>query len=487
MTELRLLKCRLDGRYDILDCLGRGSYAEIYVARDLAATAPAFSKVVIKALNLLLQGYQDAELERTLIQNFENEATALDRVRHPNIINHLGSGTATDLAGEKFHYMVLEYLGGGDLAALCRRRPLRLDRALFYLQHVCSGLAHAHARGVIHRDIKPQNLLLTADQETVKIADFGVAKLEASDGAITRVGTNIYAAPEHNPLVRTGQLDSASLQIVQTHLTPAADIYSLAKTTYTFLTGEPPRRFAQHAIRELPANVAAEFWAPSALRVLERATQTQTSERYQTVEEFWDELTRAVGLLPLVLPSTDETQVRRPRSDDARLNAIGAPAAPPRPRFEVRREPEQVRVADNGARRPRIVVPIVSGSAALTRRQVAKTSKVIVAVLLVLAFAGMILATHTYVRSRWNQVTNPPASVTTIIGREAVTTTDLFLWPDPSTANDPVGLAELGSRVRVLHVSGNWCEVQVLLHGRAKDYPESADRGWVRRKYLKFE
>src|SRR6516225_10078635 len=156
MTELKLLKCRLDGRYDILDCLGRGSYAEIYVARDLAAAAPAFSKVVIKALNLLLQGYQDAELECTLVQNFENEATALDRVRHPNIINHIGSGTATDLAGQKFHYMVLEYLGGGDLAALCRRRPLRLDHAMFYLRQVCAGLAHAHSSGIIHRDIKPQ-------------------------------------------------------------------------------------------------------------------------------------------------------------------------------------------------------------------------------------------------------------------------------------------------------------------------------------------
>src|SRR5215471_14173371 len=109
MPELRLLRCRLDGRYDILDCLGRGSYAEIYVARDLAATTPKSSRVVIKALNLLLQGYQDAELERTLIQNFENEALALDRVRHPNIINRVGGGTAIDRAGEKFHYLVLEF------------------------------------------------------------------------------------------------------------------------------------------------------------------------------------------------------------------------------------------------------------------------------------------------------------------------------------------------------------------------------------------
>src|SRR4051794_1402152 len=211
MTELKLLQCRLDGRYDIEECLGRGSYAEIYMARDLAATDEEFRKVVVKALNVLLQGYQDPDLERTLIQNFQNEAIALDRVRHPNIISRLGHGTALDLTGTAFHYLVLEYLGGGDLAKLRRTEPLSAERAIFYLQQVCAGLAYAHECGVIHRDIKPQNLLLTADRETVKIADFGVARLEAGEGAITRVGTNIYAPPEHSPLIQTSQLDTGML------------------------------------------------------------------------------------------------------------------------------------------------------------------------------------------------------------------------------------------------------------------------------------
>src|SRR3982074_2784780 len=255
MTELKLLQCRVDSRYDIEDCLGRGSYAEIYMARDLGATDERFRKVVIKALNVLLQGYQDPDLQRTLIQNFQNEAVALDRVRHPHIISRLGHGTALDLTGTAFHYIVLEYLGGGDLSQLCRKEPLKLDRALFYLQQLCAGLAHAHACGVIHRDIKPQNLLLSADRQIVKIADFGVARLEATEGAITRVGTNIYAAPEHNPLVQTGSLDLGAIAAGRDHLTPAADIYSLAKTTYALLAGESPRRFAQHAIGDLPAGV----------------------------------------------------------------------------------------------------------------------------------------------------------------------------------------------------------------------------------------
>src|SRR3954471_21412514 len=184
MSELKLQQSRLDGRYDILECLGRGSYAEIYVANDNAAPEGAPRTIVIKALNLNLQDAPDAELERTLVSNFQNEAVALDRVRHPNIISRLGHGTAIDLDGTTFHYILLEYLPGGDMSAFTKHKPLPLDRVLYYLEQVCSGLAHAHACGVIHRDIKPQNLLLTADQSTVKIADFGVARLEATEGAI---------------------------------------------------------------------------------------------------------------------------------------------------------------------------------------------------------------------------------------------------------------------------------------------------------------
>src|SRR5918999_5288675 len=313
MAELKLQQSRLDGRYDILECLGRGSYAEIYVATDNAAAEGSPRTIVIKALNLYLQDAPDAELERTLVSNFQNEAVALDRVRHPNVINRLGHGTAIDLAGTTFHYIVLEYLPGGDMFALTRSHPLSIQRALHYLEQVCSGLAHAHKCGVIHRDIKPQNLLLTADKEIVKIADFGVARLDSTEGAITRVGTNIYSAPEHNPLMHTGQLDRSGLRTPsRDYLTPAADIYSLAKTTYTLLAGESPRRFAQHAITELPAVVNDNFWSRSVLRVLEKATQSRPEDRYQTVEEFWDEIADAS------LPPTRPLQMVAPESAEPR-------------------------------------------------------------------------------------------------------------------------------------------------------------------------
>ncbi|MBK6590573.1 MAG: hypothetical protein IPG22_20025 [Acidobacteria bacterium] len=103
MKELSLNSCRLDKRYDVLEQLGRGSYAEIFLARDtLASPQSPHSTVVIKALNVFLQDDLDADLERTLVENFQNEAIALDRVRHPNIISRIGHGTARDLPAPFF-------------------------------------------------------------------------------------------------------------------------------------------------------------------------------------------------------------------------------------------------------------------------------------------------------------------------------------------------------------------------------------------------
>ncbi|HET9526953.1 MAG TPA: serine/threonine-protein kinase [Pyrinomonadaceae bacterium] len=521
MSELKLQQSRLDGRYDIVDCLGRGSYAEIYVATDNAAVDGAPRTVVIKALNLYLQDEPDAELERTLVANFQNEAVALDRVRHPNVINRLGHGTAIDLAGTTFHYIVLEYLPGGDMFALTRLRPLPIQRALHYLEQVCSGLAHAHKCGVIHRDIKPQNLLLTADKEIVKIADFGVARLDATEGAITRVGTNIYSAPEHNPLMQTGQLDPSGLRTPpRDYLTPAADIYSLAKTMYTLLAGESPRRFAQHAITALPEAVSGNFWAVSVLRVLEKATQSRPEDRFQTVEEFWDEIADASlpPTRPLRMVTAAAAELRRKPSLDLSIEPEDfTEAAPPRPHFAIP-EPRGVPPRDNDSiRRPRIVVPI----SAEARRQMelrarqelqaernltdareqrrslgsvlppSRTRRAIVAAGLILAFSGMLLATHKYVTTRWNPLASiPGTSDIIIVGREGVTTTDLNLRPVASSAgNSPIGLAESGSKVRVLSAdsNNNWVEVLVVEHARPKTDPYSSDRGWVNKRFIKFD
>ena len=518
MSELKLQQSRLDGRYDIIECLGRGSYAEIYVANDNAAAEDSPRTIVIKALNLHLQGEPDIELERTLVSNFQNEAVALDRVRHPNVINRLGHGTAIDLSGRTFHYIVLEYLPGGDMFALTRTRPLPINRALHYLEQVCSGLAHAHKCGVIHRDIKPQNLLLTEDKEVVKIADFGVARLDANEGAITRVGTNIYSAPEHNPLIQTGQLDTTGLKFPHDHLTPAADIYSLAKTAYALIAGESPRRFAQHAVSDLPPFARDTYWGNAVLRVLEKATQNRPDERYQTVEEFWDELADASLPPTRPLQMVPPLEARRKPSEDLSIEPEPedfTEAAPPRPHFAVPRpehSPAELAFADVDVKRPRIVVPInleaqrqmelrerqqlaVEHSANGRKRSTieeilppSKKRRALVAAGLILAFSGMLLATHKYVTSQWN----PLAEITRIaepplIGREGVTTTDVNLRPVANVSQDPIGLAESGSKVKVLSADNNWYEVQVMEHARPKLDPYSSDRGWINKRYVRFD
>jgi serine/threonine protein kinase len=537
MPELKLQQSRLDGRYDIIECLGRGSYAEIYVAHDNAASDDAPETVVIKALNMFLQDAPDEALEHTLIANFQNEAVALDRVRHPNIISRLGHGTAIDLAGTTFHYIVLEYLSGGDMAALSRSQPLPINKALFYLEQVCSGLAHAHAGGVIHRDIKPQNLLLTADRQIVKIADFGVARLAANEGAITRVGTNIYAAPEHNPLVQTGSLDWEAIAAGGEHLTPAADIYSLAKTTYALLAGESPRRFAQHSIREMPAAVSSHYWSAPLLRVLEKATQNRPADRYQTVQEFWHDLADAAMAPTKALPGSiveAPAEAQRRPSMELNVEPEDFTEAPPQPRFEAVNTPALGQAGATASyadpalsRRPKIVVPVSAMYAkarSATRNEVVvpgqsvkdkiaglpdqprngrssvkkpgnrravgppRARPYLVAAVLILAFSVMLLATHKYVTSHWNPFVGLPLlSDLFVIGREGVTTADVNLRSDASVAKAPIGLAEAGSRIKILATGENWYEVQVLQHGRAKADPFTSDRGWINKKFVKFE
>ncbi len=297
MPELRLENSIVDDRYEVDRCLGRGSYAEIFLAYDRAR---GDEPVIIKALNTSLQGTPDAELDQTLVENFQNEAIALDKVRHPYIIRRMGHGTAADLQGIPFHYLVLEYMEGGDLLSLCRNQSLTLERTIAYFQQVAEALSHAHSQRVIHRDIKPNNLLLTEDHSVVKIADFGVAKMTLDEVTeITRVGTNVYAPPEHHPDAPAG--------IVDAKLTPSADIYSLAKTIYTVMTGRAPRQFSRQPITELPPGFAGEPWRDDLLRVLEKATASRPSDRYQTVQEFWQDFA-SVG--KAALPDPEATVVR---------------------------------------------------------------------------------------------------------------------------------------------------------------------------------
>jgi serine/threonine protein kinase len=503
MKELSLQNTRLDGRYDILNTLGQGSYAEIYVARDqLAAPQSPHKSVVIKALNVFLQNDLDTDLERTLVENFQNEAIALDRVRHPNIISRLGHGTARDLRGTIFHYLVLEYLSGGDLAKSCREKSLKLTEALFYLEQVCAGLGHAHQNGIIHRDIKPQNLLLTHDKKTVKIADFGVARVTQSDSPITRVGTNMFAPPEHSPLFagNTGMLTF-------TKLTPAADIYSLAKSAYVLITCESPRFFTNQPITELPLAMRQKPWANDLIKVLNRATQNDSRMRYQTVNEFWQDLSRIKLLAEDEHGDAETKTLAAPHKIPQPHVAKGyTPNAPQQPRFNTTRE---LKLNNNGsvAGRPPLVVKlenqifnqplnlptqtiaeeVVPAYEELPRfkeKTKANSLRRFAAFIIFLGlFAGILYGTHNYLRGRGilPQINNPFRTQT------GKTNTDLNLRPAPSTKNDLIGMAPKDSRVKILNTSDNWYEVEVIEYGRPKAHPDYVDRGWVNAKYVDVE
>ena len=302
MVELKLENSIVDERYYVERCLGCGSYAEIFVAYDQHHDD---LPVIIKALNTALQGTPDIDLKKTLIENFQNEAIALDKVRHPHIIRRLGHGSAADLTGKVFHYLVLEYMTGGDLLSLCSRRPFNLSEALFYFEQIAEALAYAHSHQVIHRDIKPKNLLLSENHKVVKIADFGVAKMthQDNDHEITRVGTNVYAPPEHHP-------DSDS-EVTQERLTPSADIYSLAKTIYTAMTGRAPRQFSRKPITSLPAELASETWGYALLSVLRKATAMRVAERYASIQEFWEDFVKLNSLVDADEADTEKTLVRK--------------------------------------------------------------------------------------------------------------------------------------------------------------------------------
>ena len=320
MLELHLQRVILKDRYEVKGRISSGSYAEVFLARDRDSD----NVVVVKALNTHLQGTPYPELEQMLSEKFQSEGTILRKIRHANIVSVLDQGNGEDANGRSFSFIVLEFMSGGDMMNYARTKPkqsLGLAETLFYFKQICNGLSHAHACGVIHRDLKPNNLLLNADWRTIKIADFGVAKTIApEDSPITRVGTPTYSAPEHSPYVMTEDVG---------HLTASADIYSLAKSCYTMLCGRVPFEFDAKPITSLPSPTDVEPWAAECLKVLRRATAHEVGQRYASVTEFWNDVatlatfdpasTRAI---PFKRPTPEDTELAKKRAELAPLEAI---------------------------------------------------------------------------------------------------------------------------------------------------------------------
>ncbi len=203
----------LNDRYELEQKIGEGGMARVYRGRDLRLSR----QVAIKVL------HSHYASDTGFLQRFHHEAQAAANLRHPNIVDVYDVGQDGDV-----HYIVMEYVLGSDLKALIMRNgPLPIDQALAIAEAVASGLDAAHRLGMIHRDIKPQNIIV-GERAQVKITDFGIAKSKLST-ALTETGVTFGTADYISPEQARGQT-----------ATPRSDIYSLGVTLYEMLTGRLP-------------------------------------------------------------------------------------------------------------------------------------------------------------------------------------------------------------------------------------------------------
>ncbi len=261
------------GKYEVRATIGRGAVGTVYEAWD-----PLMARTVaIKVLPLLdTDEYSKEQQER-----FRREAQAAGRLHHPNIVSAFDYGETESSA-----YIVMEYLPGPSLKALlAEHEPLPLVDIGRIMGGLLSGLRHSHQRGVVHRDIKPGNVVFSADGD-VKITDFGIAHLEASgltrDGSV--IGTPAYMAPE---------------QVLSEPVDARTDIYSAGVVLYEMLTGRRPFQGSEasilHRIVHLeparPSDLAPTL-SPDLDALTAKALAKQPADRFQTAAEF-DEALRA--------------------------------------------------------------------------------------------------------------------------------------------------------------------------------------------------
>ena len=262
----------LSDRYEVAELVGTGGMSSVFRAHDRLLDR----KVALKVLH---QHYSEDE---EYIERFRREARAVAALSHPNIVTVIDRG---EHAGRPF--IVFEYIDGENLKALIQRRgPAPVTTALELAMQIARGLSFAHQQGLVHRDVKPQNILLNGDGQA-KVTDFGIARsLDVQHGMTqtgTVLGTSDYIAPEQ-----------AQGQRVDEH----TDVYSLGVVLYEMLTNEVPfpgENFVAVAMRHIneePPSIRDKRpdVSPRLEAAVQRAMAKRTEDRFQTMADFCGEL-----------------------------------------------------------------------------------------------------------------------------------------------------------------------------------------------------
>jgi serine/threonine protein kinase/formylglycine-generating enzyme required for sulfatase activity len=256
--------CRLE------KCVGRGAMGVVYRATQIRLKR----EVAVKIIRPELCGDED------LVEQFKNEAISGGQMKTPNVVQ------VYDVGSEKgMHFIVMEFVEGGNLKEYLekeQKKKLLVDEALNFMMQAARGLEEAERLGIIHRDIKPDNLLLD-ETNTIKIADFGISKMMHADIGLTQSGqikgTPLYMSPEQ---CKGEKLDSRS------------DIYSLGATFYHLLTGRPPAdgntffevtKFKTEQEHLSPKESLRD--APESVnRIIERMTALELEDRYSSLPDL---------------------------------------------------------------------------------------------------------------------------------------------------------------------------------------------------------
>jgi predicted Ser/Thr protein kinase len=278
-----LPRALLAGRYEIIRELGSGGAGIVYLAHDrVLHNRP----VVLKFL------FSGGESQERLSRRLQQEIQALARIRHPGVVGALDVGSTPD--GRMF--LVMEYVGGATLRA-CLNQPLSRRQVADLIEKIADALTAAHQAGVLHRDLKPENVMLESDYQSVKLIDFGIAKVRYSEpGAtthtVTFAGTINYIAPEQ-------LMGKASV---------ASDIYALGIIAYEMLTGrrpfDPETPFDLYELQKTgrivpPTGLRADL-ASAVDRAILRALSFDPQKRQATPREFAREISAALGRRPLL-------------------------------------------------------------------------------------------------------------------------------------------------------------------------------------------